>query len=69
MNLGADLTGVNCSMDTAGNRNLIAEDTLVPAAGVGQKNWDDKWTVAGGGWLVGGCWIPDDGCWICEFRV
>ena len=44
MNLGADLIGVNCSLDAAGNRNLIAEDTLMPAAGVGQKNWDDKFT-------------------------
>lgn len=32
-------------MAAAGNRNLIAKDTLVWAAGVGQENRNDKRTV------------------------
>jgi hypothetical protein len=50
-------------LDAAGNRHLIAKDTLVRAAGVGQENGDDKGALAG-------CWSARSGdpakrgCWM-----
>ena len=57
MNLRTDLIGIHCFLDAAGNRHLIAKDTLVRATGVGQKNWDDEWAGSG-------CWMLDTRCWM-----
>ena len=49
----SDLICIYRMLDAAGNRNLIAKDTLVRAAGVGQKDGDDEGAEAGGWMLVG----------------
>jgi len=59
MNLSFDLIGINCFLDTAGNRNLIAEDALVRAAGVGKKNRYDEGADAG-------CWLLAARIWRLE---
>jgi hypothetical protein len=48
----------------AGNRNLIAKDTLVRAAAVGQEDGDNERTHASGWMPVGGFWcqMPGLGC-------
>jgi hypothetical protein len=48
-------------LDTAGNRNLIAKDTLVRAAGVGEEDGDDEGAAAG-------CWVLDAGFWMLDTR-
>jgi hypothetical protein len=55
MNLRTDLICINCLLDAAGNRNLIAKDTLMGAAGVGQEDGDDEGAGAG-------CWMLDSRC-------
>ena len=61
MNLSFDLIYINCFLDTAGNRNLIAEDALVRAAGMGKEDRDDEGADAGRWMLDAGCWLLDAG--------
>jgi hypothetical protein len=54
MNLRTDLIRIDYLLHTTCNQNLIAKDTLVRTAGVGEKNWDDEGAVAGCSMLVRG---------------
>ncbi len=64
MNLRTDLIGIEGRWGVAGNRNLIAKDTLVRTAGVREENWDDKRAAAGYWMLDAGYWMLDAGCWF-----
>jgi hypothetical protein len=55
--LKTDLIRIDGLGPAAGNRHLIAKDTLVRAAGVGQKDGDDKGADTG-------CWIPTVNFWF-----
>ena len=66
MDLRTDLIGINCPLDAAGDRNLIAKDTLVRAAGVGEKDGDNERTISGC-WLLGtGLWFLASGYWLLD---
>ena len=64
MNLSFDLICINCFLDTAGNRNLIAEDALVRAAGMGKEDRDDEGADAGCCLLAACCWLLATGYWL-----
>jgi hypothetical protein len=50
------------------NGSLIAENTLVGAACVGEKDRDDEGAVLGCWFLVLGFWMPFSGYWIFDIR-
>ena len=56
-----ELIGANRILFYARNRHLIAEDTLMRTAGVGDKNRDDEGAAARS-------WIPDPGYSILDTR-
>ena len=62
MNVSADLIDVDGRPGAAGDRNLVAKDTLVGTAGMGQEDGDDKGAVAG-------CRVLDAGCSMLVRRV
>ena len=64
MNLRANLIRLDGPLPATGNRDLIAKDTLVGAAGVGEKNRHDEGADAGCWLLVAGYWMLVAGCWM-----
>jgi len=64
MNLRPNLIGIDCRLVAAGNRNLIAKDTLVRTAGVGQEDGDNEGAGSGCWILDAGCSMLDTGCWF-----
>jgi len=51
MNLRTDLIRIDGILPSTCNRNLVAKDTLVRAAGMGQEDGDDE-GAGSGGWTL-----------------
>ena len=66
MNLGTDLIRVDRRAGAAGNRNLVAENTLVRTSGVGQEDGNDEGAFSGSRVLDTRCWILVIGCWMLD---